>query len=235
MKTSFVCLASFIAASVRGAAADPDPKACPVIPTSAPAKHFYLGPEHWHDDDDQCAPKGEECDGFAYYSIKTASDLGIGTEGGASWYEFLDATPPGCVLAPIHDREEWDELLAEASLLQGVEDPDKEVYVGIFKSVIDAQSDNGGGGSRANWFNLDGTPAFGVCDATGVWDTAGAGGGNPNNAGIGTSQAAILDFDNGVPSGSLADIAANVQGTVPKAIYKCCSPVTTFAPPSCVE
>ncbi len=75
MKTSFFCLASFIAASVRGAAADPDPKACPVIPTSAPAKHFYLGPKL--DDDDQCAPKGEECDGFAYYSFKSAEEVGL--------------------------------------------------------------------------------------------------------------------------------------------------------------
>ena len=93
------------------------------------------------------------------------------------------------------------------------------------KSAFDVQNDNGGNGSRANWFNLDGTPAA-VCDES-AW--AGNAGDQPNNSvGGRANQYLFMKLDDG----RINDVVGNYD-EVFAAIWKCCEEGVTFTPASC--
>ena len=119
----------------------------------------------WKPEDPSCdTPSGQVCNGFPYYKILTGADfidLSTGADApnhdsSISWTEFLLQTPKDCMLAPITSRTEYDTVFAEAKALNTDE---LNLWLGVTKSTVAAQTDNGGNGSVQNWFNLNGVPA----------------------------------------------------------------------------
>ena len=167
-----------------------------------------------------CTPKGKKCNGISYYkfgSISTAK----------TWHQAFELTPENCVLAPIGSEEELAEVYNQYQDLadSGQDGAKPRAWVGVRKSAFDAQNDNGGNGSRANWFNLDGTPAA-VCDES-AW--AGNAGDQPNNSvGGRANQYLFMKLDDG----RINDVVGNYD-EVFAAIWKCCEEGVTFTPASC--
>ena len=138
-------------------------------------------------------------------------------------------------MAPIHNEDEWRELLAEGRALEsGVQDgagKPGNMWIGITKAAQFTSSDSGPttgpGGSTSNWFNLDGTP---VPDESVIWAS-----GEPNNDPPGQTRAHLY-FSNAAAYGKVRDLnpRGNRGPTVTAAIYKCCDDsVVTFTPTTC--
>jgi len=110
---------------------------------------------------DSCAPRGKECEGGHYYRILDGRDIGAQADcdGVIPYSVFAAATPEGCVLAPIHSKEEYVDVVNAAISLHGY----TNMWVGIEKNALDVVRDNNSNGSIDHWYNLDGSPA-GVCD-----------------------------------------------------------------------
>ena len=160
--------------------------------------------------------KGKTCSGFSYYRLKSKNNPW-------TWYEAHDATPGNCILASIGSEKELAEVWAQYQGL-GSNTAGNSAWLGVRKSAFDTENDNGGSGSRANWFNLDGTPAA-VCDES-AWQNN-----QPNNESgntNGNAQYIAMKFTNG----RLNDLKGD-HNTVSDAIYKCCDEGITFTPASC--
>lgn len=260
MKLSTIATSTFLL--VASAAADNNSKTAGNLkkrlledPMSMPATEEASDPDKqhwWHNPDPTPGCNGTPtttCEGFEYLKLVTGAELGLTPFPDASgdpgdleihiaWTKFFEATPAGCVLAPI-DTEE-DLLKAQAA----VAPRQINAWVGLFKEAADVC---GGAllgacpfGDEANandWKNLDGTPSSvaNLAVPNDIWRD-----GEPNNkAGdgkVGVQQYVHLFYNEHYRLRDENDQGSAVlraDAAVPAAVYKCCSsaPVLTF--PDC--
>jgi hypothetical protein len=97
------------------------------------------------------------CDGYTYYKVMDADDLGIGMAGEVfTFYEAVERTPPKCVLTPISSKEEYDQIaeIVDQANLSGGDD----AWVGVYKDYADVVGINYATDDRCeNWKNMDGS------------------------------------------------------------------------------
>ncbi|EJK66386.1 hypothetical protein THAOC_12700 [Thalassiosira oceanica] len=155
------------------------------------------------------------CYGYYYYRLVSASDIGEDpTSTRIPWTSFFTATIPGgplenCVLAPVTSARDGNEIIAAAGL-------ERYAWVGIKKSAQHVKNNNGGNGSRNNWYNLDGTS---VPNHAYYWVS-----GKPDNrvglqtyGAVDTELEGLDDVENYRPPDINPDFVIN------KAVMKCCA------------
>lgn len=187
------------------------------------------------------------CNGRSYLKLVTGDELDLVSRGSANhvpWTSFYEATPDGCVLAPMDTPA--DLLNAQAA----VAPREINAWVGLYKDAADicpagllstCPSDSGNPVNENNWRNLDGTlsgvanaPYFGS-NRNNVWRLN-----EPNNSPAVQQYAHLfytaqptpylLRDDNDQGSATDRDDAA-----IAAAVYKCCDkkPLVTF--PTCAD
>ena len=190
------------------------------------------------------------CGGFEYLKLVTGAELGLELrnpmppgqtdfffpeEPHIAWTKFFEATPAGCVLAPVNTEE--DLLKAQAAVA-----PRRiNAWVGLFKEAADICGGSAAllgdcpSGSNANagyWKNLDGTLSTVANGAvSNIWRNN-----EPNNS-QGVQQYVHLLYSDDQfrlrDENDQGGVPTSVEFSVTAAVYKCCNsaPLLTF--PDC--